>query len=31
VPKKASKDELESVAGMVATSTESGGKFDKNC
>jgi regulator of ribosome biosynthesis len=29
VPKKASKDELESVAGMVATSTASGGKFDK--
>ncbi|KAJ4785741.1 hypothetical protein LUZ62_036987 [Rhynchospora pubera] len=29
VPKKASKDELESVAGMAATSTASGGKFDK--
>ncbi|XP_078171846.1 ribosome biogenesis regulatory protein homolog [Carex rostrata] len=29
VPKKASKIELESVAGMVATSTASGGKFDK--
>ncbi|KAF3336416.1 ribosome biogenesis regulatory protein [Carex littledalei] len=29
VPKKASKNELESVAGMVATSTASGGKFDK--
>lgn len=29
VPNKASKHELESVAGMVATSTASGGKFDK--
>ncbi|KAF6153307.1 hypothetical protein GIB67_003497 [Kingdonia uniflora] len=28
-PKKASKNELEKVAGMVATSTASGGKFDK--
>ncbi|XP_058113121.1 ribosome biogenesis regulatory protein homolog [Magnolia sinica] len=28
-PKKASKDELASVAGMAATSTASGGKFDK--
>ncbi|KAL5975806.1 hypothetical protein ACLOJK_020134 [Asimina triloba] len=29
VPKKASKDELANVAGMAATSTASGGKFDK--
>ncbi|XP_077209949.1 ribosome biogenesis regulatory protein homolog [Tasmannia lanceolata] len=29
VPKKASKDELENVAGMAATATASGGKFDK--
>ncbi|OVA00443.1 Ribosomal biogenesis regulatory protein [Macleaya cordata] len=28
-PKKVSKDELENVAGMAATSTASGGKFDK--
>lgn len=28
-PKKASKHELENVAGMAATSTASGGKFDK--
>ena len=28
-PKKASKQELESVAGMAATSTASIGKFDK--
>ncbi|KAL5729552.1 hypothetical protein ACHQM5_002487 [Ranunculus cassubicifolius] len=28
-PKRASKSELESVAGMAATSTASGGKFDK--
>lgn len=28
-PKKASKQELENVAGMAATSTASGGKFDK--
>ncbi|KAF7148639.1 hypothetical protein RHSIM_Rhsim03G0247600 [Rhododendron simsii] len=28
-PRKASKNELESVAGMAATSTASGGKFDK--
>lgn len=29
MPKKASKEELENVAGMVATATASGGKFDK--
>ncbi|CAH2050176.1 unnamed protein product [Thlaspi arvense] len=29
VPKKVSKNELENVAGMAATSTASGGKFDK--
>ncbi|KAG5521669.1 hypothetical protein RHGRI_034031 [Rhododendron griersonianum] len=28
-PRKASKNELENVAGMTATSTASGGKFDK--
>ncbi|KAI8549666.1 hypothetical protein RHMOL_Rhmol06G0042600 [Rhododendron molle] len=28
-PRKASKNELENVAGMAATSTASGGKFDK--
>nr|XP_010914878.1 ribosome biogenesis regulatory protein homolog [Elaeis guineensis] len=28
-PKKASKEELENVAGMAATATASGGKFDK--
>ncbi|GFP90783.1 ribosome biogenesis regulatory protein homolog [Phtheirospermum japonicum] len=28
-PKKVSKDELQNVAGMAATSTASGGKFDK--
>ncbi|XP_071698110.1 ribosome biogenesis regulatory protein homolog [Rutidosis leptorrhynchoides] len=28
-PRKASKDELQNVAGMAATSTASGGKFDK--
>lgn len=28
-PKKASKDELENVAGLAATATASGGKFDK--
>ncbi|KAJ4957404.1 hypothetical protein NE237_024515 [Protea cynaroides] len=28
-PKKVSKDELENVAGMAATATASGGKFDK--
>ncbi|KAJ6839731.1 ribosome biogenesis regulatory protein-like protein [Iris pallida] len=29
VPKKASREELESVAGMAASTTASGGKFDK--
>lgn len=29
IPKKASKEELEGVAGMAATATASGGKFDK--
>ena len=29
VPKKVSKDELGNIAGMAATSTASGGKFDK--
>ncbi|KAG0473837.1 hypothetical protein HPP92_015186 [Vanilla planifolia] len=29
IPKKASKEELENVAGMAATATASGGKFDK--
>ncbi|PKA57019.1 Ribosome biogenesis regulatory protein like [Apostasia shenzhenica] len=29
VPKKASKEELENVAGMAAAATASGGKFDK--
>ncbi|KAJ6829777.1 ribosome biogenesis regulatory protein-like protein [Iris pallida] len=29
VPKKASREELESVAGMAASATASGGKFDK--
>lgn len=28
-PRKVSKDELQNVAGMAATSTASGGKFDK--
>ncbi|CAA0829727.1 Ribosome biogenesis regulatory protein homolog [Striga hermonthica] len=28
-PKKVSKDELQNVAGLAATSTASGGKFDK--
>lgn len=28
-PKKVSKDELQNVAGMAATATASGGKFDK--
>ncbi|GKC26304.1 ribosome biogenesis regulatory protein [Tanacetum coccineum] len=28
-PRKVSKDELQNVAGMAATSTVSGGKFDK--
>lgn len=28
-PRKASKNELENVAGMAATATASGGKFDK--
>lgn len=29
MPKKASKDELQNVAGLAATATASGGKFDK--
>lgn len=29
IPKKVSKDELQNVAGMAATATASGGKFDK--
>ncbi|PIN24339.1 Regulator of ribosome synthesis [Handroanthus impetiginosus] len=29
IPKKVNKDELENVAGMAATATASGGKFDK--
>lgn len=29
MPKKVGKDELQNVAGMAATATASGGKFDK--